>query len=115
MPRTYKNNSGVYEENQLVVAVWFNSKKSSSRPNARRLETFTTSSSYHPIAFPLETLRESKSWMYCPVAKDSSDLNFMLEPGQATKDKPVLVPLTLAKSHLGWQDFYIPSEYTEIK
>ncbi len=53
--------------------------------------------------------------MYCPVAEDSLDLDTMLEPGQATKDKPLLVPLPLAKSHLGWQDFYIPSEYTDIK
>jgi len=115
MPRTYKNNSGTYSEDQLVVAVWFNSKKVTSRPNARRLETFTTESSHHPIAFPLETLQESHSWMYCPVAEDSQDLNTMLEPGQATRDKPLLVPLSLAKSHLGWQDFYIPSEYKEVE
>ena len=115
MPRTYKNNSGTYSEEELVVAVWFNSKKATSRPNARRLETFTTESSHHPIAFPLETLQESHSWMYCSVAEDSQDLNTMLEPGQATRDKPLLVPLSLAKSHLGWQDFYIPSEYKEVE
>jgi len=25
----------------------------------------------------------------------------------------LLVPLTIAKKALGWQDFHIPSEYTE--
>ena len=95
MPRVYKNNSGSYSEDELVIAVWFNTKKSTSRPKARRLETFTTE--------------------YCPVAKTSKDLENLLEPGQATRDKPLLVPLPLAQSYLGWQEFYIPSEYEEPK
>jgi len=113
MPRVYKNNSGSYSEDELVIAVWFNAKKSTSRPKARRLETFTTESSRCPIAFPLDTLQETHSWMYCPVAKTSKDLENLLEPGQATRDKPLLVPLPLAQSYLGWQEFYIPSEYKE--
>lgn len=115
MSRTYKNNSGTYSEEELVVAVWFNAKKVTSRPNARRLETFTTEYSPHPIAFPLETLQETSSWMYCPVAKEPQDLNNMLEPNKATRENPLLVPLPLAKSHLGWNEFYIPSEYMERK
>lgn len=115
MPITYKNNTGTYSEDDLVVAVWFNSKKETSRPKARKLETFTTESSCSPIAFPLDTLQETVSWMYCPVAKTSQDLDTLLEPGQATRERPLLIPLALAKSHLGWQDFYIPTEYTEVK
>jgi hypothetical protein len=115
MPTTYKNNSGVYSEEDLVVAVWFNAKKATSRPNARRLETFTAEHSPYPIAFPLETLQETPSWMYCSVARAPQDLNNMLEPGKATRENPLLVPLPLAKSHLGWNDFYVPTEYTERK
>ena len=115
MPRVYKNASGTYSEDDLVVAVWFNPKKLKSRPNARRLETFTADKSHYPIAFPLETLQQTLSWMYCPVAKEPRDLDEMLEPNKATQDNPLLVPLTLAKSHLGWQEFHIPSEYKESK
>jgi hypothetical protein len=52
--------------------------------------------------------------MFCPVAHDPSDLDLwlVLENG-ATREKPLLVPLTIAKKALGWQDFHIPSEYTE--
>ena len=115
MSRTYKNTTGTYSEEELVVAVWFNPKKVKSRPNARRLETLTSEKSHYPIAFPLATLQETESWMYCPVAKQPSDLETFLTPEKATREKPLLVPLTLAKSYLGWLEFHIPSEYTETK
>jgi hypothetical protein len=53
--------------------------------------------------------------MYCPVAKQPRDLETFLTPEKATREKPLLVPLTLAKSYLGWLEFHIPSEYTETK
>lgn len=114
MARLYKTLSGTYSEEDLVVAVWVNPKRKNGKSQARLLETLTTERSNIPIAFPLETLQKIQSWMFCPVARDPSDLDLwlVLENG-ATKEKPLLVPLLIAKKALGWQDFHIPSEYTE--
>ena len=114
MARLYKTASGTYSESELVVAVWVNPNRKKGRSQARLLETLTTDNSSIPIAFPLETLQRIQSWMFCPVAHDPSDLDLwlVLENG-ATREKPLLVPLTIAKNALGWQDFHIPSEYTE--
>jgi hypothetical protein len=113
MPRTYKTLSGVYSEEELVVAVWTNPRKGSKNPQARALETLTSEKSSYPIAFPLDTLQKIPSWMFCPVAKTGEDIDKWLTPEGATRQNPLLVPVILAKSHLGWDSFYIPTEYTD--
>lgn len=115
MARTYKTLTGTYSEEDLVIAVWANPKKQKGRPNARVLETMTSEKSSYPIAFPLATLQQIKSWMYCQVATTSVDVEQFLTPELSSREKPVLIPLPLAKSYLGWQEFYVPTEYVESK
>jgi len=115
MSRTYKTASGTFSEEDMVVAVWSNPRKRKARPNARLLETFTSDKSIYPIAFPLSKLQTIKSWSYCPVAKDSTDIQNLLTPENSSREKPILIPLTLAKSYLGWLEFYIPTEYAEVR
>lgn len=114
MVNTYKNSSGTYLEKDLVVAIWLNPKKQGSRPNARHLETITSKESSNPIAFPLKLLKNNKVWALCPVVIKTEDIDVWLTPKGASRERPLLVPLTIAKSYLGWEDFYIPSEYTEV-
>jgi hypothetical protein len=99
----------------LVVAVWANPKKQKGRPNARTLETFISESSIHPIAMSLASLKLIQSWMRCPVATTSIEIDRLLTPELSNRENPVLIPLSLAKSYLGWQEFYVPPKYTENK
>lgn len=113
MPKIYKTASGTYSEDDLAVAIWPNPKRNTKRPQARMLETLTSEKSPYPIAFPIAKLQTIKSWMYCPVAKSSDELESHLASNEITQLKPLLVPLTLARLALGWDTFHIPSEYTE--
>ena len=114
MAKTYKNSSGTYLEKDLVVAIWLNPEKQGSRPNARRLETITSKESPNPIAFPLALLKKNKVWASCPIVVKIEDIDVWLTPKGASREKPLLVPLTIAKSYFGWEEFYIPSEYKEV-
>lgn len=105
----------VYLEKDLVIAVWANPKKRKGRPNARLLETMTSDKSSYPLAFPLETLQKIQSWMYCLVATTSIEAELYLTPEHSSRENPILIPISLAKSYLGWQDFYILTDYLENK
>jgi hypothetical protein len=50
----------------------------------------------------------------CPVVVKVEDIDVWLTPKGASREKPLLVPLTIAKSYFGWEDFHIPSEYKEV-
>jgi len=113
MAKIYKTASGTYSEDELVIAIWLNSKRNAKRPQARMLETLTSGKSAYPIAFPIAKLQTIKSWMFCPVAKSSEELDAHLSSKEVSQLNPVLVPLTLARLALGWDTFHIPSEYTE--
>lgn len=102
-------------EEDLVVAVWANPKRQKGRPNARTLETLITEASIHPVAMPLSVLKKNKSWIHCYVAITSVDVDEFLTPERSSKENPILIPLPLAKSYLGWKDFYIPTDYVEKK
>lgn len=102
-------------EADLVVAVWANPKKQKGRPNARTFETLISEASSHPIAMSLSALKLIQSWMSCPVATTSVDVDKLLTPELSNRENPVLIPLSLAKSYLGWQEFYHPPKYTESK
>jgi hypothetical protein len=115
MAKTYKTSSGTFSESELVIAIWTNPMRAKARPNARLLETLTSEKSTFPIAFPLEKLQTITSWMYCVVVRDSHEVDSALAAGTATREKPLLVPLSLARSYLGWEEFYIPTEYTDVK
>jgi hypothetical protein len=102
-------------EEDLVVAVWANPNKQKGRPNARTLETLTSEASTHPIAMPLASLKAIQSWKSCPVATTTIEIDFLLTPEISNRENPILIPISLAKSYLGWQEFYVSPKYMENK
>lgn len=102
-------------EEDLVIAVWANPKKQKGRPNARTLETLISEASAHPIAMSLSSLKSIQSWKSCPVATTSIEIDFLLTPEISNRENPILIPISLAKSYLGWQEFYVPPKYMENK
>lgn len=117
MSKLYKTASKTYREEELSVVVWVNPKHKDS-PQTRSLETITSEHSTLPVAFPTDSLTKHPAWQKCSVAFSESDINFWLldklNKNYATKQKPVLISLVLATKILGWESFYIPSEYKEF-
>ena len=110
MSKVYKTASGSYSEDELAVVVWTN-PKITKRPHSRRLETMTSPQSSFPMAFPIESLRKHHAWSKARVAKTSAEFDDLI--GSTSRDNPLLVPLYLAKKALGWDQFFIPTEYVE--
>lgn len=110
MIRQYKTLTGIYTEEELAVVVWMNPKAKSSR-QSRALETMTSESSRYPMAFPLKSLTTNRSWKNAQIARTKEEVFALIQKTERTK--PLLVPLSVAKQALGWENFYIPSEYTE--
>jgi hypothetical protein len=111
MARTYETASGVYSEEDLAVVIWVN-PKISKRPQSRRLETMTSPNSRYPMAFPIAHLTSHQAWKTFKVTKNPNDIDSLI--GKTSRQSPILVPLPLAKSYLGWDEFYIPTEYTNL-
>jgi hypothetical protein len=109
--RTYRTESGTYNESELAVVVWLNPEQV-HRPHARLLATFTDTKSPNPMAFPIKTLRNTSEFANAHLASDDSVANDILNSTQTT---PVIISLPLAREHLGWTDFYIPTTFTEPK
>jgi hypothetical protein len=63
------------------------------------------------MAFPLRSLTRNRSWKNAQIARTKEEVFALIQ--QTERTKPLLVPLTVAKQALGWENFYIPSEYTE--
>lgn len=110
MSRQYRTASGVYNEEDLAVVVWVNPKNTKSK-RARALETMTSENSRYPMAFPLKSLTSNRSWKNVVIARTKEDVFNLIQNTERTN--PLLVPLSVAKTALGWENFYIPSEYTE--
>jgi hypothetical protein len=91
------------------VVVWRNPKNKLSR-QARYLETMTAESSRSPMMFPIASLTSDTAWRNAKVPKNSTELLQSIEA--SGPDAPVLVPVSLARAFLGWEDFYIPTEFT---
>ena len=108
--RQYETRSGTYTEEELAVVVWINPKSKGSR-QSRALETMTSENSRYPMAFPIRSLTKNRSWKNAVVARTKEDV--FLYISESGRSKPVVIPLAIAKEALGWNDFYIPSEYTE--
>jgi hypothetical protein len=108
--RQYKTLTGTYNEEDLAVVIWINPKAKNSR-QSRALETMTSENSRYPMAFPLASLKRNRSWVNATIAKTKEDVFELIQKTERTK--PLLVPLSVAKAALGWENFYIPSEYTD--
>jgi hypothetical protein len=107
--RQYQTNSGTYTEEELAVVVWVNPKHSSSK-QARFLETMTTDDSTLPMAFPVKYLLRNRSWKNAILAHSEAEVFRTLQESRRTK--PLLIPLKVATEAFGWENFYIPTEYT---
>ena len=103
--RTFRTESGDYNEDDLSVVVWMNPEHA-KKPQSRLLETLTSAYSLNPMAFPTRVLLLTLQ----SATLATSDL-LAAQLLDATEDNPLVIPLTLAKSHLGWDEFYIPSAY----
>jgi hypothetical protein len=109
--KTYKTKSGTYTEEELAVVVWTNPKSKTSK-HSRTLETMTAETSRFPMAFPLSALRGHRSWQKAVVVTNSSEVYSLLKATSRTS--PLIIPLTIARSALGWDNFYVPTEYTQL-
>lgn len=107
--KKYKTKSGTYAEDELAVVIWTNPKTKTSR-QSRPLETMTAENSRLPMAFPLSSFKSNKSWQRAKIVHDPTELFDLLQA--SSRSAPLIVPLNVAKRSLGWENFYVPSEYT---
>jgi hypothetical protein len=64
------------------------------------------------MAFPLVSLKDHYAWKNAKHVKSSEDFDLSIE--DSSRESPVMLDLQLAVYALGWNDFYIPEEYTEF-
>ena len=107
--RTYKTQSGTYTEAELGIVVWMNPKTKQSN-HSRLLETMTAENSSLPMAFPINALTKDHNWQNASLIHSKDEVFELVFA--ADRSKPLIVPLPIAKAALGWEDFYIPTEYT---
>lgn len=107
--RTYRTESGTYSESDLGLLVWLN-PDFETKKQSRLLMTMTDYSSVHPMAFPINLIRINQIFSKCPLA-DAENLSNLLFTSSA--ECPVIVPLSLARSKLGWEEFFVPTKYVE--
>jgi hypothetical protein len=108
--RQYRNLTGTYAEEELAIVVWINPNRKKSNARNRALETMTAENSSYPMAFPLKAIAKHRSWKNALTANNTDELLSYLPA--STRIKPIIVPLPIAQKSLGWDNFYIPSEYT---
>lgn len=106
MNTTYKNKTGSYAPSELAIVVWSNHKG-----RGRALETMTTDDSTMPIVFPASYLKRKREWSSATFVTTTQQV-FDLLP-KSTKSSPLIIPMPIAKSALGWESFYVPTEYVE--
>jgi hypothetical protein len=107
--RTFRTQSGTYTEEELGIVVWMNPKNKQSN-QSRFLETMTAENSTLPMAFPLKALTKDRNWQNASLVRSKDEVFELIRSSE--RSKPLIVPLLIAKAALGWEDFYIPTEYT---
>lgn len=107
--RTFKTQSGTYNEDELAIVVWINPKTKQSN-QSRLLETMTAENSSLPMAFPLKSLSGDRNWKNASFIHSKDEVFELILTSE--RSKPLIIPLPIAKASLGWEDFYIPTEYT---
>lgn len=108
--KSYKTLSGTYAESELAIVVWMNPRKQ-GESQAKPLETLSAETSSLPMCFPITSLRSNRTWSSAFIASSDNDVFFLLP--KSARTRPIIVPLPIARSALGWEDFYIPTEYTD--
>lgn len=94
-------------EYEWGVTVWLNPHHI-NRPQSRLLQTIVDSSSGDPMAFPIKTLQLA---LENPILPTSADIESRLLA--STKDSPLIIPVSMAREWLGWDDFRFTLENTE--
>lgn len=107
--RTYRTQTGTYTEAELGVVIWMNPKTKESS-QSRFLETMTAETSRLPMAFPLKALTKNPNWQNATTVRSRDEVFELIRSTE--RSRPLIVPLPIATEALGWDDFYIPSEYT---
>ena len=110
MNTTYRNKTGSYTSEELAVVVWSNPKIKTGK-QVRALETMTTKDSTLPMVFPIPMLKKKREWKNATFVSSVNDVFNLLPKSQ--RGTPLIIPMTIAKQALGWDNFYIPTEYTE--
>jgi hypothetical protein len=105
--RTYNTASGSYSEDEMVIAVWINPKSKTSN-KVKPLETLSSPTSLLPMAFP----KTSVPWTTALHARTKEDVYSLLP--SSSRLEPLVIPLPIARQALGWEEFYIASEYTAV-
>jgi hypothetical protein len=70
----------------------------------------TAENSTLPMAFPIKSLIADRNWQNASLIRSKDDVFELVLTSE--RSKPLIVPLPIAKASLGWEDFYIPTEYT---
>lgn len=110
MNTTFKNKTGSYAPEELAIVVWTNPKTKTGK-QVRALETMTTTDSTLPMVFPITLLKKKREWRNAKFVHSPSEvLDLLPSSGRAF---PLIVPMPIAKEAFGWDNFYIPTEYTE--
>lgn len=98
-------------EADLVVVLWANH----SSPHGRPFETMTRSEDRIPLAWSLDFLQKKYSSLlkdaYLVLSRADFD-SWTSQPllSTVTREKPLLVPVPIAREALGWQFFDVLDE-----
>lgn len=106
--RAFRTESGTFSEEELAIVVWIN-PEFDQKPKKRLLETITSNYSNNPMAFPIKHIQKT---IPLSTLVDSSTLS--AEIFDSTQEKPLIVPLPVAESILGWAEFYVPTSFSEL-
>lgn len=87
-----------------AVIVWIG-KEALNKPQKRLLETLTARDSRLPLAFSVRTLQTS-----VPYATTADEETLQDSLVRSSKDNPVIIPISLARSSLGWTEFDIAGQ-----
>lgn len=88
----------------LAIVVWID-PEAINRPQKRLLETLTNRNSRLPLAFPIRTLQLSLPYA-STVTEDTMQERLLA----STREHPVIIPISLARSSLGWTEFDIAGD-----
>jgi len=97
------------EEADFGVIAWANPRAAFSSL-ARYLVAVTGERTGRPLARPLGALKSEASTASCAVMLSGDDVQYWLTPSAsghalASESRPVIVPVPLARSILGWELF----------
>ena len=94
-----------HAEEKYAVLIWYNS----TAPNGRPFETLTRDG--NPVAWEISHLQRRYSDLLSQAhfVFSAEDLHSWISPTRRatiTKQRPLLVPLSLTRTYLGWTHFH---------